>query len=148
MMITKKTKYIAYIQLSTAGMNILLNMFFISRFGVMGAAISTVLSFLMLALLTFTVTQKLYTVPVEYGRIAILFVLAMFVFCLSRLIELPFLMSVGIKSLLILGFPLMLFLGGFFYEDEISKGRELLRGASSRWGIGRSLLKATKEMKR
>lgn len=147
-MITKRTKYIAYVQLSTAGINILFNMFFISRYGVMGAAISTVLSFLLLAVLSFTVSQKLYTVPFEYGRVAILFGLAMSVFGLSRLIELPFLMSVGIKSLLILGFPLLLLLGSFFYEDEISKGRELLRDITSRWGTGKGLAKMAKGIKK
>ena len=148
MMIINRTKYIAYVQLSSAGISILLNMFFISRYGVMGAALSTVISFLFLALFSLVISQKLYPVPLEYGRVAILFALAMFVFGLSRLIELPFLMSVGLKSALILGFPVILFLGGFFYEDETAKGRELLREISSRWCIGRSLIKATKGMKR
>jgi O-antigen/teichoic acid export membrane protein len=148
MVITIKTKYIAFVQLSTAGMNILFNMFFISRYGINGAALSTVISFLFLALFSFVISQKLYPVAFEYGRVAILFALAMLVFGLSRVVELPFLMSVGVKSFLILGFPLMLFLGGFFYEDEISKGRELLRDISSRWGIGKNLIKATKGIKR
>lgn len=148
MMITNRTKYIAYVQLSTAGINIFLNMFFISRYGVMGAALSTVISFLFLALFSFIISQRLYPVSFEYRRIAILFALAVFVFGLSRLIELPFLMSVGVKILLMLGFPLILLLGNFFYEDETSKGKELLRGASSGWGIGKGFMKATKGMKR
>ena len=148
MMITNRTKYIACVQVSAAGISILFNMFFISRYGVMGAAISTVLSFLFLAIFSFIISQKLYSVPFEYGRVAILFALAMSIFGLSRWIELPLLMSVGVKSLLILGFPLILFLGSFFYEDEISRGRELLRGVTSRWGIGKSLIKVTKGIKR
>ena len=57
-MITNKTKYIAYIQLSAAAINIILNMHLISWYGVMGAALSTALSFLWLSILTFILSQK------------------------------------------------------------------------------------------
>jgi O-antigen/teichoic acid export membrane protein len=148
MMITKRTKYIAWVQLSAAGISILFNALFISRYGVMGAATSTVLSFLFLAIFSFIISQRLYPIPFEYGRVSILFALAMSIFGLSRWIEVPLLMSVGVKTLLILGFPVILFLGGFFYEDEISNGRELLRGVTSRWGIRISLIRMTKGIKR
>ena len=125
-MITNKTKYIAYIQLSAAGVNIILNMCLISWYGVMGAAVSTVLSFFWLSLLTFLVSQKLYPVPFEYGRVSILFLLAALIFGLSRLIEASLVMSLGIKSLLMIAFPLTLIVGRFFNEDEMTRGKALL----------------------
>jgi len=138
-MIRNKTKYAAYIQLCAAGINLLLNMFFISSYGIIGAAISTVLTFLFIVLLNFIVSQKIYPIPFEYGRVFILFALAIFLFGLSRLVELPFLMSLGIKSFLILGFPLILFIGKFFNEEEISKGMELLKTIRSRFVIKNGL---------
>lgn len=134
-MITNKTKYIAYTQISIAIINILLNYLLISRYGIIGAAISTLSSFLFLAVFNFIISQKLYAVPYEYGRVSILFVLAVVTFGLSRLIDAPLLLSLGIKSLLILGFPLVLLFGTFFYDDEITKGKELLKSVVSRFGI-------------
>jgi len=140
-MISNKTKYIAYIQLPVAGINILLNMYLISRYGVMGAAVSTVLSFSWLCMLTFLISQKLYPVPFEYGRISILFLLAVLILALSRLIEASLLMSLGIKSLLIIAFPLTLIIGRFFYEDEVTKGKALLRGIPSHLRAVRNVTK-------
>jgi hypothetical protein len=40
-------------------------------------------------------------------------------------------MSLGIKSLLMIAFPVTLILGRFFYEDEMARGRALLGGILS-----------------
>lgn len=135
--ITNKTKYIAYIQLSAAAVNILLNMYLISSYGVMGAAVSTVLSFFWLSMFSFLVSQKLYPVPFEYGRVSILFLLALLIFGLSQLVDASLLMSLGIKSLLMIAFPVTLILGRFFYEDEMARGRAVLGGISSLRSSGR-----------
>ena len=140
-MITYKTKYAAYTQMTTAVLNILLNIFFISRYGVMGAAISTVLSFLCLAVFTFFVSQKIYHVPFEYGRISVLFLLSILIFGISRLIDMSLLMSLGIKGLLLIIFPVALLLRKFFYEEEIVKGKELLVDIAFRFNIRKNLLK-------
>jgi O-antigen/teichoic acid export membrane protein len=134
-MITKKTKYAAYIQLPIAGINILFNFLLIRSYGIMGAAISTFLSFLLLAIFTFAISQKIYTIPLEYKRLFILFALAVSIFGISRLIGGPLLISLGIKSLLVVGFPLALLWGKFFREDEIGKGKELLRESASRYKV-------------
>ena len=134
-MITKKTKYAAYIQLPIAGINILFNFLFIRNYGIMGAAISTFLSFLLLAIFTFVISQNIYRIPLEYKRLFILFALAGSIFAISRLIAASLLISLGIKSLLVMGFPLALFWGKFFYEDEIGKGKDLLRETAIRYRI-------------
>lgn len=125
-MITNKTKYAAYIHLSVAGLCILFNMFFISRYGVMGAAISTLLSFLFLSIFTYSISQKLYPVHFEYGRISILFGLATTIFVVSRFIEARLAVSIGLKSLLLLAFPIVLLFSNFFYSEEIKKIKKLL----------------------
>jgi len=140
-MISNKTKYIAYIQLPVAGANILFNILFISHYGVIGAAISTVLSFLLLATFNFIISQKLYEVPIEYRRVPFLFGLAISIFGVSRLIEMPLLISLGIKSLMMVGFPLLLLAGSFFYEEEITKGKDQLRGIASYFRLRKGLAK-------
>jgi len=147
-MITNKTKYVAYIQLPMAGINILFNMFFISRYGVMGAAISTVLTFLLLAVFNYVILQKIYPIPLEYGRVFVLFALSFSIFGLSCLVSMPFLISIGAKSLLLIAFPAALFLGKFFYEDEITKGTELLKVIAIRFGIERRIFKNAAKFKK
>lgn len=147
-MITYKTKYAAYTQMTTAVLNILLNIFFISRYGVMGAAISTVLSFLFLCIFTFFVSQRLYPISLEYSRVFFLFVLAVSIFGFSRLIDLPLLMSLGLKSFLVIAFPAILLLGRFFYEEEIKKSKELLKDIAFRFGIGKCLTKVAGVVKK
>jgi len=147
-MITNKTKYIAYIQVTSAALNLLMNMIFISYYGVIGAAVATVLSFLCFALFTFLVSQKLYRVPFEYGRVSVLFLLAIIIFGVSRLIVFPLVMSLVMKSLLILGFPLTLLWGGFFYREEIIKGREVLKAVISYLRMEKNLTKMPKPIKK
>ncbi len=130
-MITFKTKYAAYVQMTIAGMNLLLNMFFVSRYGIMGAAVSTLLSFLCLAVLTLLVSQKLYRVFFEYGRILALFAVSGGIFALCRYIDVALLLSLSLKSLLLMTFPLALFLLGLFRRKDIASGSQLLRGQSS-----------------
>jgi O-antigen/teichoic acid export membrane protein len=134
-MVTYKTKYIAYTHVPVAVVNILLNVVFISRYGVMGAAVSTVLSFLCLTMLTFAFSQKLYSVPFEYRRLFILFTFSATIFAFSRMIHAPFLISLVIKTLLMLLFPTALLMCGFFYKEERKQAIELLREGAFRLGI-------------
>lgn len=138
MVITSKTKHIAFVQVIAAAINILLNFLLISRYGIIGAAISTLLSFLFLAVFNFIVSQKLYHITCEYRRVLILFVLAGVTFGLSRLIKAPLMISFGVKSVLLVCFPLILVLGKFFYEEEIIKSKELLKSIASRFSIAKA----------
>lgn len=131
-MITNKTKYAAYIQLFVAGINILLNAIFISNFGIIGAAISTILTFLCLAIFTFMITQKIYPVLFEYRRIFILFVLSLVIFTMSRFVNMSAFVSIVLKGLIILIFPAALFFSNFFVEEEIQKLRQIFYGITLR----------------
>jgi O-antigen/teichoic acid export membrane protein len=134
-MITYKTKYIAYIQMTVAGLNILFNVLFISRLGIIGAAFSTFLTFLCLAGFTLLFSQKAYFVPFEYGRVLILLALSGGIFAVSHWMDLPFVFSIGIKGLLMALFPVALFIVKFFHEEEIVEGRQLFRDVASRFGV-------------
>jgi O-antigen/teichoic acid export membrane protein len=147
-MVTKKTRYAAYVTLFVAGINILLNIFLINRYGIMGAAIATVLTFLLLAIFNYVISQKLYPIPLEYGRVFVLFALSFCIYGLSCLVGKPLLISIGAKSLLLIAFPAALFWGKFFYEDEITKGTEVLKVIVFRFGIGRRFLKFAEQLKK
>lgn len=135
-MVRYKTKFAAYIQMIIAGLNLMFNWFFISRYGVIGAAFATMLSFFCLAALTMTVSQHLYPVPFELRRVLVLFITAAFVYGISRLIHASFVLSLSLKSALLLVFPALLFVGRFFTEDELEKAQEIIKARLSKYGIG------------
>jgi len=66
----KKTHYIPLLILPGALVNICLNFVLIPRFGIMGAAIATLVGYIVMAFITFPVTQKLFKVPYEWGQIS------------------------------------------------------------------------------
>jgi O-antigen/teichoic acid export membrane protein len=126
-MITYKTKYAAYIQLSCAAINVLLNILLIRTFGVYGAAMATFLTFLVMAVLTFAISQRLYPISFEYGRVSALFVIPLFLFALATLFDFPLVTSLAYKSALMIAFPVILILGRFFSDDEINEGKKVLK---------------------
>lgn len=67
-MIRKKTKYLANILLATAALNLLLNFLIIPRYGIMGAAVSTLASMTLRLVLTAWISQRTYPVRWEWRR--------------------------------------------------------------------------------
>jgi O-antigen/teichoic acid export membrane protein len=68
--LSKKTKFLAFINLTGMLINAALNIILIKLMGVMGAAIATILSLIVVVLLTFVLSIKLYPIPYHYKRIA------------------------------------------------------------------------------
>lgn len=131
-MITGRTKPLMYIQILVAVVNLLLNLMLIGRFGIMGAAVSTLLSFLLLAALNLAASQRVLAVPFEYGRVAALLLIAIVLFYLSRTLQGPFVLVLTGKVLLLVAFPLLLLLTRFFGHDEVDGMRRMVRGFFSR----------------
>ncbi|NOX89537.1 MAG: oligosaccharide flippase family protein [Calditrichaeota bacterium] len=67
--IKKKTRYMIIFTGVAALVNIGSNLFLMPRFGIMGAAFATLLSYLIMAATIFIANQKIYKVPYEYGRV-------------------------------------------------------------------------------
>lgn len=126
MMVTYKTKSLAYIQIGVAIFNIIINFFFIQKWGVNGAVIATLLSFFLLAAISLIVSQSLYAIKIEYLRIASLAALYCLLLYISSFITFSLLYSLIFKILLFSSFPLILFLTGFFSKAELEKSKELI----------------------
>jgi O-antigen/teichoic acid export membrane protein len=133
MFINYKTKYIVPIQFSAALLNVGLNLVLIPLYGIMGAAIATMLTFFCLALFSFLVSQRLLPVKYEYSRVIRLVFLSVGLYFVSRIIDLPLVFSVVAKISLLCLFPALLYLSGFFNGEEIAKGKDLFRQASLRF---------------
>jgi O-antigen/teichoic acid export membrane protein len=66
--ITRKTWLAAVFTAVAAVVNFVLNLFLIPLYGAIGAAISTLVAYFVMALLAYLVNQRIYPVPFEVGR--------------------------------------------------------------------------------
>jgi O-antigen/teichoic acid export membrane protein len=125
--IPKKTKNISLILTISAVVNILLNLVAIPRAGMMGAAYVTIISNLIAAGLAYYQAQKYYKVRYEVGRLPILFILGILLYLLSMLFD-PFILPLRIllKGVIVIIFPFILYLFGFYQTDEINNIKKIL----------------------
>ena len=127
--ISKRTSQIAWIGGTSATVNIILNLVLLPRFGIVGAAIATMLAYVLQAAMAYVVGRREYDFPLDYVRLAKLFVAAAvsagFVMLVERTLH-PSLLSLCAKSLSIPLFVGMLFASGFVKVGQL---RGILRRA-------------------
>ncbi len=119
----KKTHYIPLLTFSGALVNIGLNFILIPLLGIMGAAVATLAGYIVMASITFPVTQKLFFIPYEWGRIIKLAIstgIAMFVIISFN--ESNVLQFIGILIFLILPFLL-----NTYSDEELSQIKRLFK---------------------
>jgi O-antigen/teichoic acid export membrane protein len=118
----KKTRYLAYATLMTAGINIIANVLLIPVLHAWGAALATLVSYMFLLVYTFIISQKLYDVPYEYGRIIKLTVLAIAMFAIGIQINPSSVaVSMTVKFLMAFSFPFVLYVFKFYTAEEKAK---------------------------
>jgi O-antigen/teichoic acid export membrane protein len=118
--IEKKTKYLPLATFAGAGVNIAANYLLIPHIGMMGAAVATLLSYAIMAVMLYFVAQRFYAVPYESGRIYKIVASALIVFALSQLVQLGPLQIVWKFGLLIL-FGVLLYFLRFFDAMELKR---------------------------
>lgn len=118
--ITKKTKYGAIFTIVSASVNTVLNFLLIPSMGMMGAAISTIISYIVLNAGIFRYSQKLYPIKHEFGRMGKLFFLgaALYFVSLITLYLDSIVIIIILKVILILSFPVFLILLQFYKPEE------------------------------
>lgn len=137
----KKTKYASFIIGAAAILNLGLNYLLIPGYGMMGAAVATAISYLVLPIGAYFVSRRYYPINYEWGRIAKVFIAAALVYTGSIFISNDSAIIAGVLKLItLLGFPVLLFLFRFFKPEEIQKAGELFRAA-----YGNIKLKLAKE---
>ncbi len=122
----EKTQYIPLVTWAGAGVNIIANILLIPKFGMIGSAYATLLGYVAMAGSLYFMAQKLYPIRYEFGRLLKLAAVAAAVFYFSY--DFYGTGEMVVKVALLLGFPLVLFLTGFFEPREIVKLRGLLLG--------------------
>lgn len=125
--IARETKYLAWYTLLAALVNITLNAILIPRFGMMGAAVATAVSYILLSVLYYWKSQQLYPSPYELGKILKLGVLGSAVVLGAMIVHGDTLLwELSLKTLLLAGFIFLCFVWKVFGSQEIQVLRKKL----------------------
>ena len=120
-LVSRKTKWLTYVSLISISVVLLWNFIFIPRFGLYGAATSNLAGFIFRLGFIYLISQRLYYVPFELKRLAILFFTALIVYVLSQFIEFQSVyLTFLLRSAFVLFYPLFLFILRFYSHGEIS----------------------------
>lgn len=134
--IAKKTMYLGPVGLASAGANIGLNLILIPRYGMLGAAWATAISFFFMSALSFLVSQRVYPIPYVFTRVLMVMGVATLLYLASGLVALPsFALQVALKLALFAGFPMALYLIGFFDQGEVDRGKALAQQILNRYRL-------------
>lgn len=130
MYLTGNNSYVAYITLFCAALNIGLNFWLIPIYGMLGAAINTVIAFIFLDILSNIASNKYYKIEYENLKLLKLFIIGILFFLNSiYLNEISLLIRVILKLVLILLFPIVIIFTGYFNQKELT----LIYGAIKKW---------------
>ena len=120
--IPKKTKFIPFIVGIAAVSNILLNFLLVPRLGVSGSAYSILISHAILCTISVYIVKREYPVRLEFKRISKLLTVVIFLYIIMLPINSgSIILRVVIKSVIILSYPIVLWLIGFFESIELER---------------------------
>lgn len=121
-LISKKTKYLAYINFSNGAFILFLNFLLIPKYGIYGAAYATLIAFIYKISLTYYFSSKYYKVHFEFKRIMKILLASSLIYLANRSFQIDSVyLDFGLKSLITLTYPAILFGIGFFTHEEKSK---------------------------
>ncbi len=123
----KKTKYVAYIVTIALFVNIGLNFMLIPKLGIWGAALTTVISSLLISVISYLVSQKFYPVKYEISKMLLVFVVGTSLYLVSGFFaDANIYFGISIKIVLCLTFPILLYIFKFYEKTELDKMRKVL----------------------
>ncbi len=112
-----KTKYFAYINIVGAIANIVSNIFLIPALKLMGAAYATLLAYLLMAVLLYIITQRIYPIQYELNKLLKISLITMVIFLIYSYVAVPYHML--FKFSLIIIYLLLIYLFKIFGAKEI-----------------------------
>jgi O-antigen/teichoic acid export membrane protein len=120
--ITKRTSHLAWVTGLAAIINILLNLLLIPTLGIKGAAIATLVAYLVLAVTIRVIGQRLYQFPIDWirlGKIALVGLMVVILAFQSKHIEASIIGGAVLRAGILLLFPILLILLGFVGKEQI-----------------------------
>jgi len=124
--IEKKTSILPYTTGAGAIVNVVCNYLLIPPLGMLGAAYATLFSYMVMAIALYVSVQRFYFVAYEFRRLVLTVIVTGLLFLLFLWIGLGgiSISSFIIKALLLLAFPILLFVFKFFDSRELAALRQ------------------------
>ncbi|MEG8947845.1 oligosaccharide flippase family protein [Rosettibacter firmus] len=119
MMLTKNTKHIASITLGAAILNIVLNLIFVPYFGILAAAINTLIAFVIFYYITQKVSNRYFPIPFENKKLILMICTGIILSSFGYFLKDNFIYQI-LKIIIACFFPATLYLLGFFELNEIN----------------------------
>ena len=130
--IQQKTKYIGTYTGVAVFLNLVLNIGLIPYFGIIGASVATLVSEIVFFTMIYFKSQQYYFIPYEMKKITMIIILGIVLYFISLLSrDWGVFLSASFKGMLIILFPLILYLFNFYEDIEIKSIKELLHKAKN-----------------
>ena len=119
-----KTNYVALNTVAAAILNIILNFILIPQFKMIGAAIATIISFMVLYFVTYFMADRYYKIPYENLKLLKMLVVAILLFVVStQILNADIWLRLGVKTIILISFPFWLYLIKFYEPVELDRIR-------------------------
>ena len=127
--IREKTIYLPVAPITGAVLKLGFNFLFIPRYGIIGAAYTTIIAYLAMVAILYVISRKVYKVQYEYARLCVVFVITAGLTAVSLIIKTePGIIQYVFKGTLFL-LPLVIYwYGGFLKPKETDRIREIVKG--------------------
>jgi len=120
MYLTGKTRFIAYNTIFAMLLNIGLNFLLIPKYGMMGAAIATLITFIVLYVISQIMSNRFYKIPFDNRKILNLLLLSIVLYFIPYLFyDMRLITNIIVKILILISFPFLLYMFNFYEEIEI-----------------------------
>ena len=118
--------------------NVVLNLLLVPPYGIVGAGVALVLSYVVVVVLMYAFTQRLFPIPWQWGRLAVIAGSAAAVIAAGELL-LPTEGAVGLlsRAALVAAYPVLLWFGGAIGPDERAAVRDALASGELRQRLRR-----------
>ncbi|MCX6120414.1 MAG: polysaccharide biosynthesis C-terminal domain-containing protein [Ignavibacteriales bacterium] len=136
----KKTKYLPFITGAGALLNVGANLFLIPKIGILGAALSTLFSYIVMATGMYFASQRFYRVEYEWNKVLTIAGSAACMFILYRVLHLQPLdpMSIVVKLVLVIAFGAALVLLKVIDAREMSEMKSIVQKVLTRSSSSKS----------
>jgi O-antigen/teichoic acid export membrane protein len=131
---TGQTLYLPLLAFIPAGVNIALDFILIPPFGIVGAAWAAVVGQGLSLALTIAVAQRAYTIPYDYPRLLkVILVAGLLAACRNLVPDSFMVIRLLLKALIVLSFPVCLWLAGVFDVAEVAWVRRRFSAMVTTW---------------
>ena len=113
----EKSSWVAWIRGLGAITNIVLNFLLIPSLGIIGAAMATCISFILMAVFIFMVNRKIFPIKYEWKKILIITTVAISIWIITHQIPLSYFSKIGFTIL----YPLIIFSMGIFRFNQLKR---------------------------